>query len=81
MSNRAAKAARRAKRKAKQVERTLRKYTCFDCGDGPLYRGGIVVGGAEDEKHYCKDCMSPERLAAIMESWGKPIYRTVIGPE
>jgi hypothetical protein len=79
MSDRAAKQARRAKRKAKQATRDAsRQHWCVDCGSGPLYLGGIVFGGPAGERHYCKACMPPERAIAIVESWGKPVYRQVI---
>jgi hypothetical protein len=81
MSDRAAKQARRAKRKAKRAEREStreRQYRCVDCGTGPLYRGGIEVGGPTGERHYCKACMPVERAEAILKSWGSPVYRVVV---
>jgi hypothetical protein len=77
MSDRAAKQARRAKRKAKQATRASweRHYRCADCGTGPLERGGIEIGGRDGERHYCKACMPPERMAVIMQGGGSWVAR------
>jgi hypothetical protein len=75
MSDRAAKQARRAKRKVKDAARAgrPRQYRCVDCGQGPLYRGGIEVGGRDGGRHYCKACMPPERLIAYWRVRGQRV--------
>jgi hypothetical protein len=74
-SKRAAKVARRAKRQAKDAARAARprQYRCVDCGQGPLYRGGIEIGGRDGERHYCKACMPPERLIAYWRARGQQV--------
>jgi hypothetical protein len=73
MSDRAAKRARRAKRKAKETEPLRRpRRVCADCGTALTSRTAIELGELDGRsRDYCKACFPPERDVEEIDTGGR----------